>query len=182
MLIDPEPVQIKVDHEGPYPCIPITCSVDLDFGNHSNISLWFPDDLALTHNVIIRALNSIWLNAPLVLAEDEADFVGYCLACVDLIRAHHTTQETRIFPLLQEKIDMRTNVVQHLAFEASLHEFEAYLKKIQHKAESFDNVRILELRQAFGYKLVQHLHDEVSRYFLALKTNGDWILLDCFRF
>ncbi|KAF9485710.1 hypothetical protein BDN70DRAFT_974564 [Pholiota conissans] len=164
-MLTAAPIQIAADHEGPYPCIPITCNFDLDFGDHNNIALWFADDLALTHNVIIRGLNSIWLKAPLVSPEDEADFVGYCLVCVDLIRAHHKAQETIIFPLLQERIDMRTNVVEHLSFEAALHDFEVYLKQLQAKKAIFDNFKILELRKAFGSVLVQHFHAEIPLLF-----------------
>jgi hypothetical protein len=34
--------------------------------------------MALVHNVIIRALNSIYLQAPHVRPEDVKDFLAYC--------------------------------------------------------------------------------------------------------
>ncbi|KAF8964792.1 hypothetical protein BDZ97DRAFT_1814499, partial [Flammula alnicola] len=127
-----------------------------------NIALWLANELSLTHNVIIRALNSIWLNAPLVLREDEADFVQYNLTCLEMIRSHHEAQEMVIFPRLQEKIDMRKNVVQHLEFDAALKNFKAYLVKVHDRVEPYDSERVLELRKALGSRLVQHLHDEIS--------------------
>lgn len=153
---------IAPDHDGPYPLIPISCSADLDFADHSsNISLWLADELALTHNVIIRALNSVWLNAPLLLPGDESDFVGYALACVSFVREHHRAQEEIAFPHLQVKLDMRSNVVDHLAFEAPLKQFESYLEHVRDGAEKYDAEKLLAYRNEVGSIMVQHLHDEV---------------------
>lgn len=153
---------LATDHDGPYPLIPITCNADLDFADHSsNITLWLADEVALTHNVIIRALNSIWLNAPLVLPGDEPDFVGYALACLLFVREYHRAQEEIVFPHLQSKLDMRSNVVDHLAFEAPLTQFESYLERVRDGAEKYDLETVLARRNEVGNIMVQHFHDEV---------------------
>ncbi|KAF8902576.1 hypothetical protein CPB84DRAFT_1846226 [Gymnopilus junonius] len=146
--------------EGPYPLIPIN-DTNFDFHNSNTLAQWFSTELILMHNVVIRGLNSIWLNAPLVLRSDTKSFIGYGLACTSLIRAHHKTQEQVIFPRFQEKIDMRMNVVQHLTFETQLKNLEAYLQNVLEGNESYDCERLLGLRAALGGTLVQHLHDEV---------------------
>ncbi|CAA7268770.1 unnamed protein product [Cyclocybe aegerita] len=156
-------MQIDPNHEGPYPLLPVdseTCS-HLNFSDTDDIAQWFSTDLTLMHNVIIRALNAIWLYAPLVLPEDESAFTGYALACVSMIRWHHDAQENFVFPRLQRKADMRPNVLQHLGFDARMKSFEEYLNKVHDRREPFDSEKVIELRRGFGGKLVQHLHDEV---------------------
>lgn len=155
---------IAPDHDGPYPLIAISCAADLDFADHTqgNIAHWLADELALTHNVIIRALNSIWLNAPLLLPGDEPDFVGYALACLAFVRAHHRTQEETVFPHLQVKLDMRSNVVEHITFEAPLKKFESYLERVRDGKEKYDMEKVLVCRNEVGNIMVQHFHDEVG--------------------
>ncbi|KDR77178.1 hypothetical protein GALMADRAFT_139192 [Galerina marginata CBS 339.88] len=152
---------LTFEPDGPYPLISIS-NTSFDFHNTSNIAQWFSTELSLTHNVILRALNAIWLNAFLVLPADEGDFMGFGLACLSMIRSHHETQEKVVFPILQEKIDMRMNVVQHIEFDELLKDLETYLRKVQNKQEPYDSGRLLELRAALGSRLVQHLHDEVD--------------------
>ena len=155
--------------EAPYPLI-IPPNAKVDFQDNDYFAQWFSTELTLIHNIIIRGLNSIWLNAPLVSPSDTKDFIGYGLACVSLLRAHNKTQEEAIFPKFQQKLDMRPNVVQHLAFENQLKELETYLLKVQSGVEPYDYERLLELRAALGSVLIQHLHDEVSfySYFITL--------------
>ncbi|KAJ3515605.1 hypothetical protein NLJ89_g1644 [Agrocybe chaxingu] len=157
-------MRIDPNHEGPYPLLPVDpeTSSHFDFSDADNIAQWFSTDLALTHNVIIRALNAIWLYSPLVLPEDEGAFTGYALACVSMIRWHHEAQEKFVFPRLQRNADMRPNVVQHLGFDAPMKKFEEYLNRVHEKVELFDSEKVIELRRGFGAKLVQHLHDEIE--------------------
>lgn len=163
---------VSFDAEGPYPLIAIT-NTTCDFHDPEKFSQWFSTDLALSHNVILRALNSVWLNAPLVAPEDVQDFAGYGLACASMIRmTHQELQENVIFPRLQEtqnqKVDMRANVVQHLAFEKPLDAFERYLRDVHDEKQEYDSEKILCLRAELGIKLVDHLHSEVLHgdYFL----------------
>lgn len=154
-------MSLSFSPEGPFPLIPITSS-DHKFDDYDNLAQWFSTELALTHNVIIRALNSIWLNAPLVPPEDVGSFTGYGLACVAMIRGHHDIQEQVVFPRLQEKVDMRTNVVQHLSFEASLQNFDIYLRRVHDRVEPYECDKVLQLREDLGRDLIPHLHSEAS--------------------
>lgn len=44
--------------------------------------------MALSHNVIIRGLNSIYLQVPNVKAADFSDFMNYALSWVEVLDAH----------------------------------------------------------------------------------------------
>lgn len=54
--------------------------------------------MALSHNAFIRGFNSIYQQAPRVPPADKSDFVGYCLAWHDCVEAHHSYEETDLFP------------------------------------------------------------------------------------
>ncbi|KAF9530567.1 hypothetical protein CPB83DRAFT_850555 [Crepidotus variabilis] len=158
-------MQLNPDHEGPFPLILSDPTIaTTDFTDPFKFAQWYWQDLMLTHNVIIRALNAIWLNAALVLSEDEQAFVGYALATVSMIRWHHGTQETVVFPRLQSKIDMRKNMAEHLKIDKKMKEFEEHLQRVQDGAKVFDMAEILELRNSFGVPLVEHFHNEIESF------------------
>lgn len=58
--------------------------------------------MALVHNVIIRGYNSIYQQAPRIHQHDVRDFIGYCLAWNDMVLNHHHSEETILFPLLEQ--------------------------------------------------------------------------------
>jgi hemerythrin-like domain-containing protein len=76
--------------------------------------------MALSHNVIIRGLNSIYRQAPHVKPEDHADFIAYSKCWFEVLDAHHTSEETSLFPEIEaktgEKGIMKKNVEQHRSF------------------------------------------------------------------
>jgi hypothetical protein len=41
--------------------------------------------MAVTHNIVLRGLNSIYLQAPNVAPADYKDFIGYCLCWYEVI-------------------------------------------------------------------------------------------------
>jgi hemerythrin-like domain-containing protein len=73
--------------------------------------------MALSHNVIIRGLNSIYKQAPQIALEDAADFIAYAKCWHEALDAHHTMEETTLFPQIEEKTGekgiMDVNVDQH---------------------------------------------------------------------
>ncbi|PPR03399.1 hypothetical protein CVT24_012526 [Panaeolus cyanescens] len=96
---------------GPYSLIPLpegvmTQTVDKDPKNMMVI------DMVLVHNVFIRAMNSIHINAPKVIPRDVPAFIGYCLTVLQTIEFHHHLEEETIFPVLEKKIgEISQNVV-----------------------------------------------------------------------
>ncbi|KAF4613132.1 hypothetical protein D9613_011149 [Agrocybe pediades] len=154
---------ITFDPDAPYPLIPITTTT-CNFHDPSSLAQSFATSLSLTHNTILRALNSIWLNAPLLSSdspEDTSAFAGYALSCASMIRhTHGDVQERIVFPRLQEKLDMRANVLQHLGFEKELCAFEEYFRAVRDGERVYESERALSVRAELGSKLVDHLHQE----------------------
>jgi hemerythrin-like domain-containing protein len=73
--------------------------------------------MALSHNVIIRGLNSIYRQAPHLKPEDHADFITYSKCWSEVLDAHHKAEETSLFPQIEAKTGergiMEANVEQH---------------------------------------------------------------------
>ena len=145
------------------PSIPFVQDLD------SDILGLFAADMSLVHNVFIRALNSMWRNAPLVKPKDVGAFAGYSITCIQTIHQHHHGEEAYIFPYLQTKLDMAHNLEQHEGFQTGMDAFEDYMKKVQSKEEAFDAEKTRDLLKAFADPLVQHLHEEVRLF--ASNTN-----------
>ncbi len=56
--------------------------------------------MALSHNVLIRALNSIILQAPHITPDNAPDFIHYALCWAEVLDAHHEMEETGLFPAM----------------------------------------------------------------------------------
>jgi hemerythrin-like domain-containing protein len=80
--------------------------------------------MALSHNVFIRGLNSIYLQAPHIRPEDHADFIAYCKCWCEILNSHHQMEEATVFPKIEEitgeKGIMDVNVEQHRTSSLSL--------------------------------------------------------------
>lgn len=142
-----------------YPLLTVAPSSEWDFNDHVAT---FSIEMSLIHNVIIRGLNSIWINAPLVKKEDEVAFAGYTLAWIELLDHHHHGEETIIFPFFQTKLDMTPNVDQHAAFLDHVNALKDYMQKVFEGKAEYDSDKTRELVHSFGDILVGHLNDEVS--------------------
>lgn len=58
--------------------------------------------MALVHNMMIRAYNSIYLQATHVRSEDVSDFLHYCSAWHMTIKGHHDAEEEVYFPGIEK--------------------------------------------------------------------------------
>ncbi|PPR03396.1 hypothetical protein CVT24_012521 [Panaeolus cyanescens] len=146
---------------GPYSLIPlpeyaIIQTVDKDL----KAKVFF--DMIMVHNVFIRAMNSIHVNATKVTPEDVPAFIGYCLTAIETIGFHHQMEEETVFPILEKKIEeMSHNVEQHKAFHDGMETFKQYMLDVREKKETYEGERARELSKAFSEPLLQHLHDEI---------------------
>ncbi|KAF4621572.1 hypothetical protein G7Y89_g14514 [Cudoniella acicularis] len=57
--------------------------------------------MTLGHNVILRGLNSIILQAPYVPPSKTSAFIEYALIWAEVLTHHHTMEETRLFPEIE---------------------------------------------------------------------------------
>ncbi|KAI5851662.1 hypothetical protein DFP73DRAFT_471372, partial [Morchella snyderi] len=132
--------------------------------------------MSLVHNVIIRGLNAIYLQAPHVLPADIPDFLGYARAWSDFLHIHHGGEETAFFPTVEKLTGvpgiMDGNIQQHAAFSPGLEAFNGYIVAAAATPESFSGARLVEMIDAFAQTLVQHLADEIPTI-LALAEHRD---------
>ena len=59
--------------------------------------------MALAHNVFIRGLNSIYLQAPHITPSDASSFISYSLCLYESLNAHHEMEENVLFPAIEQK-------------------------------------------------------------------------------
>ncbi|KAH7066936.1 hemerythrin HHE cation binding domain-containing protein [Paraphoma chrysanthemicola] len=122
-------------------------------------------EMALVHNCIIRALNSIYLQAPHVPASQHANFVAYSLAVYQGLMAHHDGEEHTFFPELEELTGetglMDENVEGHRAFDTKLGQWGIWLETCKASKQSFDAAKCVSMMDSFIPSLHAHLVDEI---------------------
>jgi hemerythrin-like domain-containing protein len=136
--------------------------------------------MALAHNLMIRYLNSIYLQASGVeKTKDISDFLFYCQTWCSTIHEHHEGEEKGFFPRIDEysgeKGVMEDAVDEHKTFTPGLNDFQEYVGH-QTKPEEYDGKKIRSLIDAFAPALVKHLRAEISKLIeVGEKFGGDKI-------
>ncbi|KAK1971086.1 hemerythrin HHE cation binding domain-containing protein [Colletotrichum sublineola] len=132
-------------------------------------------EMALIHNMAIRGLNSIYLQAPYVSSSDSKAFLRYTLAWYSLLHVHHSGEEADFFPAVEEltgqKGLMDCNVSQHREFHDGLEAFKTYVDACVGGKEKFDGPQLVTLIDGFGEALTKHLAEEIPSI-LGLRDFG----------
>lgn len=132
-------------------------------------------EMAMVHNMAIRGLNSIYLQAPYVAAPDSRSFARYMLAWHALLHVHHSGEEAHFFPAVEamsgEAGAMEANVAQHRAFHDGLDGFRAYAEACAAGREEFDGGKVVGIIDGFGEVLAAHLREEIDTL-LGLRRFG----------
>jgi hemerythrin-like domain-containing protein len=140
-------------------------------------------EMALIHNIILRGLNCITVQAPNVKKpEDILDFMAFCDAWTYVLKSHHNTEETVYFPLLEEQSTnkgvMAKNHAEHGTFLPGLLALDEYVSKAKADVKSYDGSELAKIVQGFGPALETHLHNEIVLLeSLAEDDKIDWSLL-----
>ncbi|KAL7917114.1 hemerythrin HHE cation binding domain-containing protein [Trichoderma austrokoningii] len=123
-------------------------------------------EMANVHNMILRGLNSIYLQAPFVKPEDEKSFLGYSSCFYDLLHVHHGGEEDILFPAVVEmsgeKNIMDQNIEQHRIFHQGLEDYNAYIQACLAGAEKYDGAKLITIIDGFGLELASHLAQEIT--------------------
>jgi hemerythrin HHE cation binding domain-containing protein len=144
-------------------------------------SIW---EMAAVHNVFIRGLNAIHLQAINVgtkgTEQDIRDFVEFAAVWAQGIHEHHDLEETYVFPTIEKLTGvqgiMDANVQQHVAFHDGLSQYEGYLKRVLEGEEKYDGEKFRGIIDSFGETLGQHLNDEIPTLAGLRKFDKvDWI-------
>jgi hypothetical protein len=127
--------------------------------------------MALVHNCIIRALNSIYLQAPFVPTREHQNFLAYAHATYLGLTMHHDGEEEMFFPELEkrtgEKGIMESNVQGHRDFDKQFDAWGKWLERCMASAkdkkevEQFDASKCRAMMEAFMPPLSEHLADEI---------------------
>ncbi|KAK4116151.1 hypothetical protein N656DRAFT_774352 [Canariomyces notabilis] len=121
--------------------------------------------MALLHNSILRGYNSIYHQAPIVLDQDKAAFVGYCLAWYKFVKSHHDDEEATLFTMMEEVLQDQTifeeTHKEHESFLAGLAEFEKYLTALKSPSD-FSGDELLRIMRGFQADFENHFHSEIA--------------------
>ncbi|CCO36190.1 hypothetical protein RSOLAG1IB_05757 [Rhizoctonia solani AG-1 IB] len=89
----------------------------------------------------------------------------YCLAIIDCLHEHHTTEETTAFPALEAKLGkgiMDGNVAQHEEFMPKFNEWSELCKKIAANEVTYNTTEFLNPLRASMVGLHPHFVDEIA--------------------
>ncbi|KAF2274727.1 uncharacterized protein EI97DRAFT_434953 [Westerdykella ornata] len=121
--------------------------------------------MALVHNIIIRSLNSIYLQAPHVPPSHQSAFTCYMLATWQTVHEHHRGEETSLFPAIEKATGetgiMEVNVRQHQAFETGFEAWGHWIRDVEQERERFSGQRCRDLMDGFMRDLATHLAEEI---------------------
>jgi hemerythrin-like domain-containing protein len=138
-------------------------------------------EMAAVHNVLIRGLNSIYLQAPHIhQPADIADLLLYISSWGSVVHHHHALEERLFFPVIDalakekgvEENLMNANIDQHHLFEPKFEETLVWVKEVKEGRQKFDAKVLLELIDGFAPVLTQHLHDEIDTLMKLEKLDG----------
>ncbi|ORY61426.1 hemerythrin HHE cation binding domain-containing protein [Pseudomassariella vexata] len=165
---------VYADH--PFPLIPTPIFQSKEVIFQKDMFTAAATEMACVHNMLIRGLNAIWLQAPYITEKDEKAFLHFINVWHLLLQTHHTGEEDTFFPLLAEmtgeKEIMKANVEQHHAFEKGVLCLISYVSACLTNQVEYNGARIVQLVDSFASVLVEHLSDEIPTL-LDLRCFGD---------
>lgn len=123
-------------------------------------------EMALVHNLILRSLNAIVLQAPHITGADIAPFTRFILAWHTMITIHHSGEEALFFPAVERMSGvvgvMDKEKGEHEEFHAGLDALKGYVDAVVKGEEAWDGGRVVEVVEGFGGVLRGHLSGEVQ--------------------
>lgn len=170
----------------PFPLIPSPAKL---LGRAQDRFIKGATEMACVHNVLIRSLNSIYLQARNVApakisaitpenkvdVETRDDFVDYAREWSTLLHLHHHGEETYLFPEIDKALNgkdiMERNVQQHRLFDEGVNRYDKYLEQVRRPAKGVERVgeekflygpELCEIIESFGTILVSHLNEEIG--------------------
>ncbi|KAH7383816.1 hypothetical protein BKA66DRAFT_85706 [Pyrenochaeta sp. MPI-SDFR-AT-0127] len=139
-------------------------------------------EMANVHNLILRGLNAIYLQAPYVSkAQDVADFMLYVHAWADMVHHHHSVEEAIFFPRAEELAReaglpeslMKSNFDQHHEFEPKMAEMARWADRVREGKEEYKSEFLVGMIDRFAPILKQHLHEEIDTLIMLEKCDGE---------
>ena len=117
------------------------------------------------HNTLIRGLNNVYLRVLHVSSlVDIRDFLFFCAVWVKTVEHHHETEESVLFPSIEEFIHKLTLMEgNHQQCEAFTPGLNRLLKYAQDTApEEYNSGTLKEITDSFASTLMKHWTDEID--------------------
>ncbi|KDQ17586.1 hypothetical protein BOTBODRAFT_172044 [Botryobasidium botryosum FD-172 SS1] len=148
--------------DGPWPLIE-TPAKTMDIKRHAAVQI--ANEMCHPHNLMIRGINSIYLQAPHVKKPaDIADFLYFCGSWCQLVAQHHKEEEDFFFPAVEKAIEkpgfFDGEVEEHHTFLIGFDEMRKYLKETT--PETFSAARLNGIIDKFATDLQKHLSGEIQ--------------------
>jgi len=146
---------------------------------------WVASEMAHVHNMLLRGLNSILLQAPYIAdsstpeyeAEDVRDLLLYVRAWCRTLEHHQRAEESTFFPAVEKMtgvVDLMDELEeQHEAFADGLSVLKDYVEKVVAKPSHYRWMTMKTMIASFAPALVHHLHDEIDFLLSMDKFNGE---------
>ncbi|KAJ4415001.1 hypothetical protein N0V82_007583 [Gnomoniopsis sp. IMI 355080] len=141
-------------------------------------------EMTHTHNVLIRGLNSFYQQAPYVKThgnpdykeQDVKDLLSYVAAWVKMVKHHHDTEESFIFPEIERFSGkpgfMAVPTTQHEAFHDGLERLLAYAESTA-PADYRWVGGMKDIVDSFSQALMNHLTEEVEMFMSMENLESD---------
>ncbi|KAK8128050.1 hypothetical protein PG984_009158 [Apiospora sp. TS-2023a] len=134
------------------------------------------------HNAFTRGLTSIHLQCVNIKTspKDIPDFVAFCKIWGELLQDHHETEETDVFPFLEEGAGvpglMKSSFEEHRAFDAGLAEFMTYIWKVEAGEDKYSGHKLKAVIESFAPAMHEHMVNEIPALLALDKYSGkvDW--------
>ena len=122
--------------------------------------------MTLVHNLLLRSLNAIVLQAPHITGADILPFTRFILAWHTMISVHHKGEEELFFPAVERMAGvvgvMDKEKGEHEQFHAGLDALKGYVDAVIKGEEEWDGGRVVQVVEGFGGVLRGHLKGEVE--------------------
>ncbi|TVY87455.1 hypothetical protein LAWI1_G004210 [Lachnellula willkommii] len=173
-MTDSKPVQLRQWADTPYSLIETPKHKEGKTGS-TDPYMEAASTMCVVHNVLLRGLNSIYIQGPNIQPADYTDFIGYSLCWYSVVHEHHTSEEDLFFPGIEEAVGEKGlldgNVEEHRSFQSGLDEFYNYLSSLSGKESSFNAAHLNNIIASFAPALCAHLAAEIPSL-LSLSKYG----------
>ncbi|KAI5854466.1 hypothetical protein BZA05DRAFT_394321 [Tricharina praecox] len=119
--------------------------------------------MALTHNVLIRGMNAMYLQCEYVTPDTTYDFLTFCQCWSEMLHNHHECEEMAYFPVIEKAVGVEglaeSNLDEHEAFMPGLRKFDDYVYNAT--PYNFSGQKLYQILDSFAAALQMHLTDEI---------------------
>lgn len=121
--------------------------------------------MAHAHNLFLRGLNSVYLQAPMVKQkQDVEDLFIFCRAWIIGVKHHHGIEETKLFPAIEEITRYQSTCekerAQHKIIHDGLNLLERYLTETAPEKYRWEDLQ--SVFNTFVPTLHAHLNEEIQ--------------------